>query len=73
METLIQRCGLMASNGMTDAEIAAHFVENGICSPQEVFLALVASRLLVKWDEQSAASIEEKFGHGDNVGHGWWR
>lgn len=73
METLIQRCGLMASNGMTDAEIASHFVENGVCSSEDVFLALVASRLLVKWDEQSASSIEAEFGHGDNVGHGWWR
>lgn len=69
MEALIQRCGLIAANGLSDAEVAQHLVEGGICSPEEAFLAITASKLLIKWDNEPVENGDET----PNFGHGWWR
>lgn len=69
MEALIQRCGLLAANGLSDAEVAQYLVEGGICSPEQAFLAMTASKLLLKWDNEPVEGGDEPQNHG----HGWWR
>jgi len=43
MEALIQRCGLLAANGLSDAEVAQYLVEGGICSPEQAFKVFIGS------------------------------
>lgn len=64
MEALIQRCGLIAANGLSDAEVAQYLVEGNICSPEEAFLAVIASKLLVKWDSEHIEGGDEPAHYG---------
>jgi hypothetical protein len=71
MEALINRVALMLANGVEESEACLYLVENGICDADTAGLAIVASRLFLKWANEPVKEEEEL--PPANYGHGWWR
>ena len=49
MEALINRVALMLANGVEESEACLYLVENSVCDADTAGLAIVASRLFLKW------------------------